>query len=49
MAQESRALEGLQYKSGGCGGSGGSGESGESGENIKSPARQGFLRKSGLG
>jgi hypothetical protein len=46
MAQESRALEGLQYKSGG---SGGSGESGESGENIKSPARQGFLRKSGLG
>jgi hypothetical protein len=46
MAQESRALEGLQYKSGGCGGSGGSGESGE---NIKSPARQGFLRKSGLG
>jgi hypothetical protein len=39
----------LQYKSGGCGGSGGSGESGESGENIKSPARQGFLRKSGLG
>ena len=46
MAQESRALEGLQYKSGGCGGSGGSGESGE---NIKSPARQGFLRKSVLG
>jgi hypothetical protein len=46
MAQESRALEGLQYKSGGCGGSGGSGGSGE---NIKSPARQGFLRKSGLG
>jgi hypothetical protein len=49
MAQESRALEGLQYKSGGCGGCGGSGGSGESGENIKSPARQGFLRKSGLG